>query len=152
MNNQKEFWISRCGAVEMNLTSIHEDGGLIPCLAQWVIDQALQRATDSTLLWLCRPSATAPIWLLAWESPYAVGAALKRPEKSFISKFQWFLKLCQEMGTKIRYVFYMTSMYILSVIYFASVRYLCPQLCWMFLSPGFLFLPRFLVFCENRKV
>ena len=32
---------SYCGTVEMNLTSIHEDSGLIPGLAQWVGDTAL---------------------------------------------------------------------------------------------------------------
>ena len=53
-----------------NLTGDHEVVGLIPGLTQWV--------KDAALLWLwCRPAATAPIRPLAWEPPYAVGAALK---------------------------------------------------------------------------
>ena len=43
--NQKNmyyvFWSSRRGSVEMNLTSNHEDTGLIPGLSQWVEDPAL---------------------------------------------------------------------------------------------------------------
>ena len=35
------FWSSCCGAAETNPTSIREDVGLIPDLAQWVKDQVL---------------------------------------------------------------------------------------------------------------
>ena len=38
---------------------------------------------DPVLLWLwSRPVATAPIQPLTWEPPYAVGAALKRQNKT----------------------------------------------------------------------
>ena len=38
-----------------------------------------RRGLDLVLLWLwCTPAAVAPIRSLAWEPPYAVGAALKR--------------------------------------------------------------------------
>ena len=37
-----------------------------------------RRGWDPQLLWLwCRPAATAPIQPIAWEPPYAAGAALK---------------------------------------------------------------------------
>ena len=37
---------------------------------------------DLVLLWLwCRPAATAPLDLLAWDLPYAVGAAKKSKKK-----------------------------------------------------------------------
>ena len=39
--------------------------------------------SDPVLLWLwCRAAAVDPIGPLAWEPPYAIGAALKRQKKS----------------------------------------------------------------------
>ena len=43
-----------------------------------------RRGSDPALLW-CRPASTAPIRPLAWETPYAAGAAqemAKRPKKT----------------------------------------------------------------------
>jgi len=38
--------------------------------------------SDPVLLWLwCRPVAAAPIQPLAWEPPYAVGAALEKAKR-----------------------------------------------------------------------
>ena len=49
-----------------------------------------RRGSDPALLWLwCRPVATAPIRPLAWESPYAAGAAqeiAKKDQKKKIIK------------------------------------------------------------------
>ena len=41
---------------------------------------------DAALLWpWCRPAAIAPIGPLAWEPPYAMGAALKDKKKELAS-------------------------------------------------------------------
>ena len=82
--------ISHSGSVVMNPTSIHEDTGAIPGLAQCVMNQALavscvvshRCSLDPAFQWLwCRPVATALIQSLAWEPPNTVGAAIKRQKK-----------------------------------------------------------------------
>ena len=72
-----------------NPTRNHEVAGSIPGLTQWVKDLVFSVScgvghrcgSDLVLLWLWpRPVATAPIRPLAWESPYVLGAALKRQD------------------------------------------------------------------------
>ena len=71
---------SHHGSPETNLTSIHEGAGLIPGFTQWL------RTWCSCELG-CRLAATASIRPLAWEPPYAMGAALKSKKKK--KKVQW---------------------------------------------------------------
>ena len=65
--------------------------------SQLVLPRAVVEVTDgsSYLVWLwlwCRLEATAPIWPLAWESPYATDATLKskKKKKKRMSKCVWF--------------------------------------------------------------
>ena len=77
-----------------NPTRNHEVAGSIPGLAQWVGEGSgvavsygvgRRRSSDPALLWLWRrPAATAPIRPLAWEPPYAVGAALEKAKRQKI--------------------------------------------------------------------
>ena len=76
---------SHCGAAETNPTSIHEDVGSIPDLAQWVVHPVScgvgrRQGSDLAWLWLWhKPEATAPrIRPLGWEPPYVAGAAIKK--------------------------------------------------------------------------
>ena len=47
-----------------------------------------RRGLDPTLLWLwCRPATVALIRPLAWEFPFAMGAALKKKKKGSTSNF-----------------------------------------------------------------
>ena len=73
-----------------NPTSIHEDAGSIPGLAQCVKVSGIAMSCgvghrlglDLALLWLwCRPAATALIRRLAWEPPYAESAVLEMAKR-----------------------------------------------------------------------
>ena len=60
--------------MKTNLTSIHEERGC---------GVGHRRGSVLVLLWLwCRPVATDLIQPIAWEPPYAVGAALKRQKQT----------------------------------------------------------------------
>ena len=74
----------------MNPTRNHEVAGSIPGLAQWVKGSGFavscgvggRHSSDLVLLWLWhRLTAVAPIRPLAWEPPYATGAASKSKKK-----------------------------------------------------------------------
>ena len=85
--------------MDQQVTSLHEDKGLILGLTQEAKDPVLpcelQSRLQMLLLWLWyRLSAAAPIGPLAWEPPYAAGEALKRKKKIiFLVLLLSFLKL-----------------------------------------------------------
>ena len=73
-----------------NSTSIYGDAGSIPGLDQGVWGSGVavscgvgqRRGSGLVLLWLWRRlAAVAPVQPLAWELPYAVGAALKKKKR-----------------------------------------------------------------------
>ena len=61
-----------------------------------------RRNSDPKLLWLwCRPATTAPIGPLAWESPYAVGAALEKAKRQKKKKIIIDLQCCVSFRCKV---------------------------------------------------
>ena len=87
------MWHRRSSSLSSaNPTSIHEDVGSVPGLAQWGKKSGLavscgvarRCSSDPTMLWLWRkPAAVALIRPPAWELPYALGVALKSKKKKW---------------------------------------------------------------------
>ena len=80
---------SRCSSVVTNPTSIRRmwvrSLASVSGLKIWCCCE-LPRGLDPILMWLWRrPSAIALILPLAWELPYAMGAALKNKQTKFLS-------------------------------------------------------------------
>ena len=92
---------SHCGAEETNSTRNHEFAGIdpLPHPVGWGSGIAVscnvghRRGLNPELLW-CRSAFVAPSWPLAWEGPYASGAALKsRKKKKKKDKQGWHLNI-----------------------------------------------------------
>ena len=72
------------------------------CHELWV---GRRHGSDLALLWLWyRPADTTPIQPLAWESPYATGAALKRKEKKKANTIWYHLHVKSKIWHKWMYL------------------------------------------------
>ena len=76
--------------------------------------------SDPTFLWLwCRPADVAPIGPLAWEPPYAMGAALNRQKKktknwgenSLFSKWCWEKYVAEVKSVKLEHTSHLAQKY-----------------------------------------
>ena len=82
----------------MQVQSLASLGGLgiRHCHELWC---RLQTGSDPALLWLwCMLTATAPIRPLAWEAPYAAGAALEMAKKDKKKKIEC---KCAKLGNRL---------------------------------------------------
>ena len=84
MAQQKQIGLASMRTHVQSLAS-HSGLRIQHCRELWYIGH--RHGLDLALLWLwCRLVATAQIQPLAWETPYAMGAALKRQNKISIVK------------------------------------------------------------------
>ena len=84
-----------------------------------------RHGSDLMLLWR-RPVATAPIWPLAWEPPYAATAALKRQTKPktkntcHSKEFVWFFSLPSDLFPNITTSFFTNHLPLPDTLYSQS--------------------------------
>ena len=75
-----------------------------------------RRGSDPALLWIWRrPVATAPIRPLAWEPPYAVGAAQEKGKKTKKKK-----KVSSSILVIGLYIFSISSLVSVGILYFSK--------------------------------
>ena len=100
-----------------NPTRIHKDVGSIPGLPHgFAMNCALGHTCclDTPLLWLwCRLAASALIWPLGWELPYATSIALKQEKK--IMFILYYIKCATALCLKNQCTYKYTSFYIWNI-------------------------------------
>ena len=102
-------------------TSVKE--GSIPGLAQWVKDLTLPQAVV--------PTATAPIRPLAWEFPYAAGAAVKRKNKVYL----FFYPKLSFNALSISFLFFTSGTLVLFILIYLTFTDPYSSLFFFFFSP-----------------
>ena len=86
--NKDNSWVPTVVQQVKNMTSIHEDSGSIPGLAQYVrichcykLRHRSQMQLMQCAMAVVQAGSSAPFWPLVWEPPYAMGAGLKIRKK-----------------------------------------------------------------------